>query len=229
MGTIHDHIQYLKKTSSNIFLFFGRTKTTLEMTHIRLLLTCLLLCSVAIAHGQDDKDKPSILTLTAGWSLADFVLDDDVIGSTDPRNGFFVGARKDVKIIPMLFFNAGLLYTQQGAVFTGLADDITIKTNYIDIPVGLKFKIGPVFATGGISGNIKVSDNFNEIAGEGADAAELKGFDWAYSLGLGAKLSIFSLDLRWNNSFGDIVKDNDGGGELKNSYLLIGLGISLNR
>ncbi len=199
------------------------------MKKIRFLLICGLLLSVSIAQAQKDDDKPSLLTITAGWSFADYVLDDETIGGTDPRSGFFAGLRKDVKIVPMLHFNTGLLYTQQGTVFTGLGDDIEIKTSYIDIPVGVKFKIGPVFATGGISGNIKVGDNFDEIAGDGPDAAELKGFDWAYSFGLGAKISIFSLDMRWNNSFGDIVKDNEGGGELKNSYFLVGLGVSLNR
>lgn len=195
------------------------------MKKLRLLLVCGLIMSANLAQAQKDDDKPSLLTITAGWSFADYVFD-DAATSTDGKSGFFVGARKDIKIIPMLHFNTGLLYTQQGAVIKGLGDDITVKTSYIDIPVGLKFKIGPVFATGGISGNIKVGDNFDEVFG---DEVELKGFDWAYSFGLGAKIAMFSLDLRWNNSFGDIIKDSDGGGELKNSYFLVGLGISINR
>lgn len=199
------------------------------MIRSKIWIACCLLLFSTVLVAQDD-DKPSLLTITAGWSFADYTIDGDGLGS-DPRNGFFVGARKDVKIVPMLHFNTGLLYTQQGTTlsFDGFDDETEIKTSYIDIPVGLKFKIGPVFATGGISGNIKVGDNFDDFTGGGDGASELKGFDWAYSFGLGAKIAIFSLDLRWNNSFGDIIKDNETDVELKNSYFLVGLGVSLNR
>lgn len=172
--------------------------------------------------AQDDKDKrPALITFTAGWSNADLSQDDT---STDTRNGFFAGVRKDFKIIPMLHLNTGLLYVQKGASidFGGMGKE-DFKLDYLDIPVGLKFKIGPFFATGGVSANLKLSSQF---AGEKVD--DIQPFELASSVGVGAKFLMFSVDLRWNNSFGDIVKDNEGA-DIRNSYFLIGLGFSIHR
>jgi hypothetical protein len=172
--------------------------------------------------AQDDKDeRPALITFTAGWSNADLTQDDS---STDTRNGFFAGVRKDFKIIPMLHLNTGLLYVQKGASidFGGMGKE-DFKLDYLDIPVGLKFKIGPFFATGGVSANLKLSSQF---AGEKVD--DIQPFELASSVGVGAKFLMFSVDLRWNNSFGDIVKDNEGA-DIRNSYFLIGLGFSIHR
>lgn len=191
--------------------------------------TLSLLCAIVIASvlttsvtAQKDKDKkPALITFTAGWSNADLTQDDS---STDTRNGFFAGVRKDFKIIPMLHLNTGLLYVQKGASidFGGFGKE-DFKLDYLDIPVGLKLKIGPVFATGGVSANVKLSSQFD---GEKVD--DIKAFDLTSSVGVGAKFLMFSVDLRWNNSLGDIVEDNEGA-DIRNSYFLIGLGISIHR
>jgi len=172
--------------------------------------------------AQEDKDKkPALITFTAGWSNADLTQDDS---STDTRNGFFAGVRKDFKIIPMLHLNTGLLYVQKGAsIDFGGSGKEDFKLDYLDIPVGLKFKIGPFFATGGVSANLKLSSQFD---GEKVD--DIKPFELASSVGIGAKFLMFSVDLRWNNSFGDIVQDNEGA-DIRNSYFLIGLGFSIHR
>ncbi len=192
------------------------------MNFTRLLLLMIFACSLSTLSAQDDDDKPAILTFTAGWSYADLALGDDDL-SADPRNGFFAGVRKDIKLVPMLRLNTGLLYTQQGGSFND--PDFDYESSYLDIPVGLKFKIGGFFATGGVSGNIKLSDNMDEVFG---DEIEVKTFDLAYSFGVGVKVLMFSLDLRWNNSFGDIIKDNPGD-DIRNSYFLVGLGFSIHK
>lgn len=194
-----------------------------------LLFASVLFLFASHSQAQDDDEKNALITFTGGWCYADYIANNEVVGATKPRSGFFAGVRKDVKIIPMLHFNTGLIFTQQGAVFTGISQDTEIKTSYFDIPLGLKFKAGSFFATGGVSGNILVGDNFEELGFDEEESSELKSFDLVYSLGVGAKLSIFSLDLRWNSSFGDIVKDNNRGTKIKNSYFLVGLGISINR
>lgn len=192
----------------------------------RLFILIAMLYSVGSLSAQD-KDKPSLLTITAGWSYADYKIGDD--SKTDARNGLFLGLRKDVKIVPMLHFNTGLLYTQQGAsIEYSEGENSTLKSSYLDVPIGLKFKLGPIFATGGVSANIKLGDNFDDVYKGIPDAPELKAFDLVYSLGIGAKLAMLSIDLRWNNSFGDIIKDNDGE-SIMNSYFLVGLGFSIHR
>ncbi len=192
------------------------------MKCIKILLLSYFALSISGLSAQDD-DKPAILTFTAGWSYADLTLGDDDL-TADPRHGFFAGVRKDIKLIPMLRLNTGLLYTQQGGHLKDENSDFEYKSSYLDIPVGLKFKVGWFFATGGVSGNIKLSDNLGDFYSKG----DIKGFDLAYSLGLGAKILMFSLDLRWNNSFGDIVKDNPGD-DIRNSYFLVGLGFSIHK
>lgn len=193
------------------------------MKLLRILLTLILATGLGTGLlAQKDKDKkPALITFAAGWSNADLTQNDS---STDIRNGFFAGVRKDFKIIPMLFLNTGLLYVQKGASIDYLGegkDDL--KLDYLDIPLGLKFKIGPVFATGGVSANFRLNSSFD---GEKID--NIKPFDLTSSVGIGAKFLMLSVDLRWNHSLGDIVENNENA-DINNSYFLIGLGVSINR
>lgn len=65
-----------------------------------------------MAQRDNDRDKPSLLTITAGWGYADLEQGDE---STDTRNGIFLGVRKAVRIVPMVHLETGLLYVQKGA------------------------------------------------------------------------------------------------------------------
>ena len=187
---------------------------------ISLITTLLLGIATSLSAQKDDK-KPALITFTAGWCNSTFTGDNT--NSLENRNGFFGGIRKDFKLIPLLRLNTGVLFTQQGAGFKDgeIAD---YELSYIDVPVGLKFKLGPAFITGGLSANFKINEDLGDIP-ENADP-EIKPFDLVYSVGLGVKILMVSLDLRWNNSFIDITKAE---GEAKNSYFLIGLGFSIQR
>jgi len=172
--------------------------------------------------AQKDKDeKPALITFTAGWSNSTFTGDNT--NMLENRNGFFAGVRKDFKLIPFLKLNTGVLFTQQGAGFKN-EDIADYELSYIDVPVGLKFKLGPIFATGGLSANFKIGEDIGDVP-ENQDP-DIKAFDMVYSVGLGVKILMISLDLRWNNSFIDITRAD---GEAKNSYFLVGLGFSIQR
>ena len=194
------------------------------MKTLRLIALLLLVMTVvtSVSAQKDDKDKkPDLLTFTAGWSNSSFTGAD--ADNLKNRNGFFAGVRKDFKIIPLLRLNTGILFTQQGTSYdSDQIDDA--KLGYIDLPVGLKFMLGPVYATGGLSANFKITEDFGSLPKE--FEPDIRAFDLDYSVGLGVKFLLFSLDLRWNNSFGDITKGDE---ELKNSYFLIGLGVSIPR
>lgn len=181
----------------------------------------LLLSQIAVAQNNSS----NIFTITGGLSYSTF-------GSseleTEWKEGYFFGIRKDVKLVPALFLNFGLLYSQQGAIVDEKElGDIEFKAGYLDIPVGLKVKLGPLFVTGGVSGNIKIEDNFDSID----SASEIDGFDWVYSVGVGLQISVVSLDVRWNNSFSETgeISFNDAFDPIENSYFLVGLGISFNK
>jgi hypothetical protein len=167
----------------------------------------------------------NIFTITGGLSYSTFGSSDL---DTEWKEGYFFGIRKDLKLVPALFLNVGLLYSQQGAIVDEKQlGDIEFKAGYLDFPIGLKVKLGPMFVTGGVSGNIKIEDNFDSID----SASEIDGFDWVYSVGVGLQVSVVSLDVRWNNSFSDTgeISFNDTFDPIENSYFLVGLGISFNR
>jgi hypothetical protein len=189
-----------------------------------ILSTCtvvLLFTSSLFAQRDDDKNKPSLLTLTAGWSYADLVQGDV---TTDTRSGLFVGVRKAVKIVPMVHFETGLLYAQKGATvkFEGVPDQ-EFKLDYLDIPLAVKGVLGPVYGIAGVSGNIRLKSEINDTKVE-----SVKGFDLTSQIGVGFTFLMLSLDLRWNRSLMDIASDNPGE-NIYNSYLLVGLGFNINR
>jgi len=191
------------------------------MKFFLILLTTVLLIS-NLTYGQKDDMKPALVTVTAGWSYADINQGDN---STDKRNGFFAGVRKDIKLFPTLHLETGALYVQKGATFDlgEFGDDIEYELDYIDIPLALKLKIGGLYGIAGVSGNIRIK---SEIEGEKVD--DIKSFAFSSSLGLGFKLLMFSIDFRWNHTLGDIVKDNPDD-PIYNSYFLVGLGFSFHK
>lgn len=193
------------------------------MHFLKIFILLLFLSISQIVLAQNDKGD--ILTFTGGLSYATYgAVDID----TEWKEGYFFGIRKDVKLVPALFVNFGLLYSQQGAIvnYEDLKD-VNFKTGYLDIPVGLKVKMGPIFVTGGVSGNIKIEDNFDSLE----NASKIDGFDMAYSVGVGFKISVISLDIRWNNSFSDTgeISLNDAFTPVENSYFLVGLGLSIHK
>ncbi len=179
-----------------------------------------LFASSAALAQKDDK-KPALITLTAGWSHADLIQGNE---TTDKRTGFFAGVRKDVKLIPGLHIESGLLYVQKGAQFTTPnLESVEYKLDYLDIPLAIKGVIGPVYGIAGLSGNIRISSKVDD-----EDLDGVKGFDLTSSIGFGVKILMFSVDLRWNRSLGDILEDNPGD-KLMNDYLLLGIGFGIHR
>ncbi len=64
--------------------------------------------------------------------------------STDPLLGFNGGLTFDVPIIYPVSFNPEVLFSQKGYTASTTSGNFTQRTNYIDIPLLAKFKLGPV-------------------------------------------------------------------------------------
>jgi hypothetical protein len=191
------------------------------MKYLSILFASALLLSISDLKAQKDSEKPSAVIFTAGWSYADL---NQGSTSTDSRNGLYIGLRKDVKLFPTLHLETGALYVQKGATFD--LDEfgtVEYELDYIDIPAALKFKLGGLYALGGVSGNIRIK---SQVEGEKVD--NINPFSLSSSLGAGFKFLMFSIDARWNHTLTDIVKDNDGD-KIYNSYFLIGLSFHLRR
>ena len=188
----------------------------------KFMLSLLLLGIGANGFSQDDKStKPALIIATAGWSYADLNQGSE---TTDQRNGFFAGVRKDIRIFPTIHLETGALFVQKGATLEiGESERIEYKLNYIDIPAALKFKFGGLYGLAGVSGNIRVN---SEIEGEKVE--DIKPFELSSSVGFGYKLFMISIDFRWNHSLGNILKDNPGD-DVYNSYFLVGLGFNFHK
>jgi hypothetical protein len=134
---------------------------------------------------------------------------------------FYLGAFKNRKlgVGDLLTLHTGVEYMQNGH----RSDDANFRRmNMLSIPVGLRVKIGPLFAQGGFSGNLKLSENFQV---NGADALnstnKTNTFDLPAHIGIGLKVLILEIEARYHQGFIDVNNGN------KNSYLQLGLAIEL--
>ncbi len=198
----------MMKTSTNYFL---------------ILTLFVFVCGSAFSQKDDDKG-PDLITITAGWSAADLVIDGEEV--TDVRHGFFGGVRKDFKLAPIFSLNTGILYVQKGATFKFGDAESEWELDYLELPVGLKAKLGPVFATAGLSANIRINSQIDGEKTSDIEDFDVNAFALSSSLGLGVKILMFSVDARWQYGFTDIISDNDGDA-VNNNYFLIGLGFGI--
>jgi hypothetical protein len=189
-------------------------------SYLKLSIVALIFLCTSV-FGQEGAEKPAVIIFTAGWSFAD-INQGDV--STDARNGFYIGLRKDIKLFPTLHLETGALYVQKGATLdVPELGELEYQLDYVDIPAALKFKFASLYALGGVSGNIRVK---SEIEGEKVD--DVQPFSLSSTVGAGFKFLMFSIDARWNHSLSDILKDNDGD-KVFNSYFLVGLSYNFHR
>lgn len=132
---------------------------------------------------------------------------------------FYLGAYKNRKLGAgkLLMLNTGLEYMQNGHKTN---DSNFRRINYLSVPVGLRAKFGPVFAQGGVNGNIKLSEKY-EVNGADAlnDGNKTKTFDLPIHVGVGLKVLVFEIEVRYHQGFMDVNNGN------KNSYLQIGAAI----
>ena len=120
----------------------------------------------------------------------------------------------------MLYFCSGLDYFKNG--FESNLIDLQRKLHYISVPMYLKVKLGPVYATGGTALNFKVAEN-NKFLDESMDPLSEKSnvFDMPLQVGLGLKILMLSLEARYNWG---MLNLNDN--EAKNEYFQLGLAVS---
>ncbi len=178
---------------------------------------------ISLSFNANAQDENSSRGVRAGWQLSDYYFDGSAIGDS-PLNSFYVGFFNENKIIPMLYFGSGLEYFQNGSNI-GNATDAQFKQHIISVPVYLKFKIGPVFATGGAAANFKVAENY-VLGGNKIEVPEnLKSnvFDVPLHLGLGVKILMFTVEARYYWGMLDTFQNAP---ETNTQYFQIGGGIS---
>lgn len=105
---------------------------------MRPLLTALLvLLNMAIAHAQYSAG------LKAGLNYSTMIVYDGV-SDYGYLPGFQVGGFVDYSLAKVSF-QLDVVYSQQGASITSNAEDLKAIAKYINIPVAVKYKLGPSF------------------------------------------------------------------------------------
>ena len=183
----------------------------------KLIITIVIFSAMMAVNAQNKKS--SKFGIRAGWQSAEMIRDGKSLETTEPLNSFYVGVFKEKKLIPMLHFGGGVEYFQNG--FQSKLIDYQRKLHYISVPLYLKAKLGPVYATGGTALSFKVSESnviFDGVTDPIGEKSNV--FDMPLQLGLGIKILMISIEGRYNWGLLDI---NNG---VKNRYFQLGLGMS---
>ena len=149
----------------------------------------------------------------AGWQYSTMTFNGTV--SAYPLSSFYLGVFKNNKLAPSVHWTIGLEYFQNG-----YKEDDNNKwvLGYLSLPVNAKLKLGPFFALGGLSANVKLSEdvkNGNPLVSYSASA-----FDLPLHVGIGFRIAVINLEARYHWGMLEI----DSG--VKNQYLQLGAGVS---
>lgn len=173
----------------------------------------LLLCNPLFAGDGDTKKG-----IRGGFQSSNFYSNST---SAEVLNSFYVGFLAERKLIPLLHIGSGVEFNQSGYTESVLGSDFTFKRSNISIPIYAKLKVGPVFATGGVSPQFSVGNTLKQ----GDDKQDLDDddktnvFDAPVHLGLGVQILMFSIDARYNWGVSNLSKNNR---EIKQQYFQIG-------
>lgn len=140
-------------------------------------------------------------------------------------NTFYVGVFKEFKVIPLLKFDAGIDYNQNGS----LNDTLSIKLGYISVPLNVKIKLGPIYGLVGAAPSFKISETWTSNDQEiNIDNFKSNFFDVPVFLGVGFKVAVISIEARYYVGTMSI-NDNAISGlqDYKNQYLQLGLALSI--
>ena len=117
--------------------------------------------------------------------------------------GFF--AARKLGASKFLSLYTGLEYYETG---TTENDDNIVKLGYINLPLNLRAKIGPVYGFGGFNLAFKVGETVKVAGVDVSDAADIKGFDLGGQLGLGAKVAFIGIEIKYNVGLLEIYQNN---------------------
>lgn len=184
------------------------------------ILALVVFTTVVSTYAQNDKtEKPNKFGVRAGLHSALMVIDGAGLETTEPNYTFYLGVFKEYKLIPMLYAGGGVEYFQNG--FQSTLVDYNKKLHYASIPLYLKVKFGPVYATGGTALNFKIAETFFDWNGaiDPLDDNKTKVFDMPLQAGLGVHILMFSIEARYHWGMVDV---NRG---LKNQYFQLGAAV----
>lgn len=182
------------------------------------LAAAMMLASVA-TFAQNAEGQITIQP-KVGLNIANLTDADDA----DARIGLAVGAEFEYGVTDMIGVSAGLIYSMQGAKEKVEGVDVTMKLDYLNVPILANVYVAPGLAVKlGIQPSFKLSAKMKgEVSGGSveADLDDVKGFDLAIPVGVSYQYQNIVLDARYNWGVTKIMDDVDS----KNSVFQITLG-----
>ena len=179
------------------------------MKKISLIFCALLFVGSAWAQGAK-------FGIKGGLNVSTLTDDNDDLGS---RLGFHAGVLAHIHLSPKFALQPEVVYSSQGAKYTGLDGEHSLALNYINIPLQLQYMFDNGFRlqTGPQVGFLAgVKDKIGDAETDFFSSDDFKSTDLAWSAGVGyLSYSGFGVDARYNfglsnvNDFGDDEKRNN--------------------
>lgn len=136
---------------------------------------------------------------------------------------FYIGAYHINDFAGFFGFNKGLEYSQMGFMDN---EDNFRRVHTISVPLLLRAKIGPAFATAGLGANFKISESARLFGEDILTDSQYKSpfFDLPVLVGAGMKVAILTFELRYGYGLIDASKLDEF--EVHNSYWQLGMAVS---
>ncbi len=175
----------------------------------------ILLLTAIVIFSLQEVQAQKIGGIRAGWHSATLAADGN---SVDALSAFYVGLFRvnDFKV-PFLSLSTGIEYFQNGAK---PSDNTYSKFHTLAVPIGLRGKLGPVFAEVGPSLNFTLGES-SKVAGVDIDT-DPNFFDIPIFVGAGVKILMFTIEARYAWGMIDVYE-----GGSRNQYFQLGAGIAL--
>lgn len=209
----------------------------------RAIISVLLILLLAV--GAVNATSTSTQGLRGGLNLATWA-GNDAAGS-ETLTAFHFGAFVNIKSSPQFSIQAEFLYSMKGVKASDGSLTLKFKTNYLCIPVLLKYHFPSASSTSFnmyagpsvgllLTANLSADDGNNSGSVDAKDA--FKGTDFGLVVGLGLDImrgetgKAVTVDFRYELGLTNILEDNflDEGGanyDVKNSNISFGVGFTL--
>lgn len=174
---------------------------------------CLLVLVIALSVLSSVSFAQKNRGIRGGWIESEITKGSEGWFDKNYRS-FYVGFFNDQNIfIPLLYFYSALDYYQTGS---RLDDNNKLVLHYLSIPIGLKLKLGPVQAFGGVHGAVRLSSKLT-VLGQDVKTEGFKSFDSGAFLGAGIQILFIGAEAKYTWGLSSVKNG------YKNNFWQIGL------
>jgi len=200
------------------------------MKKLILFIAVILFAFNAKAQDSPTRDTGAIsVGVIAGVNFA--TINGDETENLSSLTGIHVGVVVDIPLSDMFSMQPGLVYSAQGAEYGDSEGyDGKFKLDYLNLPVIFKYEVADGFtleAGPQVGFLMSATDEYESPGDSGEDDLkdEVKGIDFAASLGLGYRMeSGLSIGARYNIGLSEIPDDDDFDVNWKNGVFQVSLG-----